>query len=279
MAFKLEKIKDELAEMYKNGKSYYQIAKEIGENEQAVSNIIRSVTGETPKKRKHAIDNTYFSKIDSVDKAYYFGLIAADGAIVYGKHDEEDNPIGSPSMTISLQVEDKYILDHLKESTSYEGEIKTYNQSYQKRGYCYEQARFVVMDKAFCSGLIEKGISERKSKTLGRILLNVEKEFQRDAIRGFFDGNGSVITTVTSGTKEKQYVLIRGNKDFLEELQELISPIASKCTIRWDKGSTEGSGGWGLRFGGKQVNDFRDLMYHDNMGKYFLIRKRNKFFW
>ena len=50
MAFKLEKIKDELTEMYKNGKSYYQIAKKIGENEQAVSNVIRSVTGETPKK-------------------------------------------------------------------------------------------------------------------------------------------------------------------------------------------------------------------------------------
>lgn len=279
MALKLENIKEELVEMYKEGKSYYQISKEIGENQQAVSNAIRSITGEGPRKRKHAIDKEYFSKINSVDKAYYFGLIAADGAIVYQKHDEDDNPVGSPSVTISLQEEDKYILDYLKESTSYEGEIKTYKQSYQKRGTEYRQSRFVVMDKTFCSGLIEKGITERKSKTLGRILLNVEKEFQRDAIRGFFDGNGSVVTTVTSGTQEKQYVLIRGNKDFLEELKELIYPIASNCTIRWDKGSIEGSGGWGLRFGGKQVNDFRDLIYHDNIGKYFLVRKYNKFFW
>lgn len=279
MPLKLEDKKHQLTKMYKEGKSYYQIAKEIGENQQAVANAVRSVTGENPKKYKHSIDGLYFSEINSVDKAYYFGLLAADGAIVYQSHDAEDNPVGNPSVTISLQEKDKYILDYLKEATSYEGDIKTYKQSYQKRGTHYCQSRFVVMDKAFCSGLIEKGITERKSKTLGRILHHVEEEFKRDAIRGFFDGNGSVITTVTSGTKEKQYVLIRGNKAFLEELQELIYPIASKCTIRWDKGSIEGTSGWGLRFGGKQVNDFRDLIYHDNMGNYFLTRKYKKFFW
>lgn len=271
MAFKLDYMKDELVEMYQSGKSFYQIAKEIGEYEQAVSNVIRSVI-HVPKRKPYSINEEYFKHINTVDKAYFFGLIAADGAIVRNSNNHL-------TMTISLKSEDGYILEKLREATEAEVTIKEYKQSYQKEGgeYSY-QKRFVTANEKFVKHLMTHGVSERKSNTLGDVLKNVDREYQIDFIRGFFDGNGSIYKTVTSGTQERHYCSFRGTKEILTSIKEYL-PFEGG-TIYWGKGTDTDTGQYGWKFGAKKdIETFRDLIYHENIEDYYMIRKYNKFPW
>lgn len=57
-------------------------------------------------KRKYVLNENYFEKIDTQNKAYFLGFIYADGCVNEIKH----------TLTITLKKEDEYILqDFLKE--------------------------------------------------------------------------------------------------------------------------------------------------------------------
>lgn len=270
MPLKLEHRKEEILEMYQSGMTTYRISKEIGEYEQAVINVLRSVI-HIPKKVPLKINEKYFENIDSVDKAYFFGLIAADGAIVY-------NMKQHPSMTISLTQEDGYILEKLKEATNAEVTIKEYKQSYQKRdGFVSTQKRFVTTNRNFVSHLLDHNMTPLKSHTLGNLLLEVEDDFKVDFIRGYFDGDGSIYQTVTSGKQIRHYCGFRGTKELLEGIKDYL-PF-NGGTITW--GTSNGSNGqYEWKFGAKKdIATFRDLIYHNDMNDYYLTRKYDKFPW
>ena len=269
MAHKLSYRKEELVSMYQSGMSFYRIAKEIGEYEQAVSNVIRSVIY-IPKKERLKIKENYFKSIDSVGKAYFLGLIAADGAIVR-------NSDGYLTMTISLSSEDGYILEVLKRETEAETTVKEYAQSYQKEdGTTYTQSRFVTANQNFVQNLIDLGMTERKSMSLPNLLEVVEEEFRIDFIRGYFDGDGSIFKTVTSGIQERHYCSIRGTEAVLLGIK--VELPFNGGSILWGSNGTPSGGQFDWRFGAKKdIKTFRDLIYHDNIEDYYLTRKYNKF--
>ena len=50
------------------------------------------------------------------------------------------------------------------------------------------------------------------------IIHNIPKEFRKAFLRGYFDGDGSILKTVTaSRPKGRYYVSIRGTEDFLND--------------------------------------------------------------
>lgn len=266
---KLEPRKDELLAMYNSGFSIYKIAKEIGEYEQAVTNLLKKYV-ELPKKKDYSINESYFKKIDSVDKAYFFGLIAADGAIVEYKPNKFQ-------MTISLQSRDKSILELMKESTKADVPVREYAQSYRlENGTIFKQARFVTGNQTFCAHLINHGITPNKSKTLIDLIPEVNQEFIPDFIRGYFDGDGSIYQTITSGTKLKNYVSFRGTEDLLSGIKEYLSIEGGKVTF--GSGSSAETGCFEWKFGAvKDILYFKDVIYHENVGNFYLSRKKEKF--
>lgn len=262
MPLKLEKEKYELTEMYNSGMTVRQIAKSIGEYEQAVWNAINSVQ-KLEKRKPYQIDGTYFDSIDTVDKAYILGFIAADGCITKNNH-------GISYLTITLSSKDENILELIRKYTKAENPIKRYGAYNDVKS---EQSRLTIMNQSIIDGLIANGIDYRKSLTMEKMLHNIKEPFKIDFIRGYFDGDGSVFDTVTSGTTVKQYVSFRGTEEFLLEMQAHLG-VGLKAKPHLNNGIHQ----W--RFGAvSDVKNFRDMIYHENMNDCYMERKYKKFPW
>lgn len=136
-------------------------------------------------KKLHIEPITYFDKIDTEYKAYILGIIYADGTIddkVKGKREYR--------LTISLQKEDKYILEKLmKDNTSREVRLSR-PPSVEKNNW-KTRAVASISNTYMCKKLIELGCPPRKSQ-IGMRFPEIPTNLIHHFIRGFFDGDGSV---------------------------------------------------------------------------------------
>lgn len=136
---------------------------------------IRSVQESNVPKYKVNLD---FFKTQSHDLGYVLGLIAADGCI-----STIDNQI-----YIELQRGDRELLEKVNKAIGNERPVKDY---VSQRGY--ENSKLYFYSKDVKAILAEYHIVP--NKTYSPLFLyptNLDKEYQRDYIRGYFDGNGSV---------------------------------------------------------------------------------------
>lgn len=130
---------------------------------------------------KHNIDINYFKTIDTEDKAYWMGYLAADGCIYKNGH------------KVTLISKDIDIIKKFKESIKSEHKI-TNNITFDKRtNKTYKSHTIQITSTEFANNLINSGIKYDKSNNL--IFPNIREDLYRHFIRGLFDGDGSIITT------------------------------------------------------------------------------------
>lgn len=128
------------------------------------------------KKRYNAIynvDYTYFDKIDTEHKAYWFGFFLADGYV------------NSKEISFCLQEKDKYIITQFLEDLKSNHPIK-YNKD--KNPYV------TIICKPICDSLISKGFNNRKSWGIDfkKVISNVPENLENHFLRGMFDGDGCI---------------------------------------------------------------------------------------
>lgn len=127
-------------------------------------------------KRRSVIENhNYFECIDSEAKAYFLGLLIADGSIRKNKGNRSD------SITIELQECDKYIIEKFANEIKYSGSfVKT------KCGYSITFA-----SQKMSNDLKKFGVVNNKTYT-GTYLPIIKSSLMMHLIRGIFDGDGTV---------------------------------------------------------------------------------------
>lgn len=132
----------------------------------------------------YQLNENYFETIDTREKAYFLGLLAADGCIhktIPGKRNTR--------ISLSLKVEDKYIIDSLAKAIGFTGNVRIITiRKGQYAGHQYGCLLF-TSDK-MAADLSKYSITNSKSSTL--IYPTIPEKFDYDFIRGYFDGNGSV---------------------------------------------------------------------------------------
>lgn len=131
------------------------------------------------RKRIYDFNDDYFETIDSEDKAYFLGLLFADGNIYTARN----------RVQITLANEDSYILKAFANCIRYTGKLYIDREKYSK---------LILPSKKMCEDLTKLGCTPNKSLTL-QFPTKVPKELIHHFIRGFFDGDGS-ITYGKSGT-------------------------------------------------------------------------------
>lgn len=160
--------------------------------------------------RKYDLDESFFEKIDSEEKAYFLGFIYADGGIV------------NNSITLALQQRDYNILERLVFALKTNQPIKTYTRK-DKTCFC----KISISSKKIINDLHNLGVTPRKSLTLNfpnkRIVPN---NLLNHFIRGYFDGDGSL--TILNKSYGKANVSFVSTKGFLTALQSLLKNIC-KC--------------------------------------------------
>jgi hypothetical protein len=170
--------------------------------------------------RNNTADYNYFKEIDSEEKAYFLGLIMADGYI-----EEKKNGV-----TIGLSgEEDIPILERFKECTQFSGKINEKKTKYKgsKRHF-----RISIYSKQIVNDLASYGIVPRKS-LICDLTDKFPSKYFRPFFRGLFDGDGSVSMTkrgsVCCSLIGSEKLISRLNKIYLEETG-LISSIENKNT-------------------------------------------------
>ena len=159
---------------------------------------------------KKKVNSKYFEKIDSVEKAYFLGLLFADGNLY------------NNTITLSLKRCDRDILEKFK--SSIEGEMSIYDYK--------NESILKFSDKVFKEFLLNQGISPNKSLTIK--YPKIKKCFDRHFIRGYFDGDGcvSIHTDKRNGSRRGQVNICSGSKSFIEDL---VDKLVAYTNIRKNK--------------------------------------------
>lgn len=174
-------IEKEILENYINKElSYKEIAKIFNVNEKTIK-INAKKYGLTSKigsqgARKHKFNERYFENIDSEEKAYWLGFIAADGCVYKNKQ--------SYRLQINLKGSD---IDHLKKFQK--AICSDYKITEKKVGKAQSNTcQLKINSTKMCNDLIKNNIIERKSIIFEPPILN--KNLMNHFIRGYFDGDG-----------------------------------------------------------------------------------------
>ena len=172
-------------------------------------------------KRKYSVNENYFDKIDSQNKAYILGFIMADGCVSQTDYTQTD----INRLIISISSKDRKVLEFIRIELGSDSPIIDYipEGSYSDK----EMSRLVVNSSTLCKKLKSYGIIARK--TGHESMPSLSKEMQRHFIRGYIDGDG----WVTLGG----YIGICSTKKMLEEILSIFKSnysIKSVATIYKD---------------------------------------------
>lgn len=215
----------------------------------------------------------YFKIIDTYNKAYFLGFIAADGAIVNNKGTSTN------TLTITLNEKDTIILE------TFVREINSSKPIYPiKRKDGYKHVRFTTSIRQFVNHLFTTGLGYRKSLTMGDLLTTVPDQYKPAFILGYFDGDGCFTDTFCQSLRSYRckdgtithhlhnhwvsLISIKGTKEFLEPIAKYLNTTYALKQIRGQNIHT-------LRLTSNDaITKFHNLYNHCD---FHLSRKKSKF--
>lgn len=143
---------------------------------------------------KYTLNKLYFDNIDTEDKAYFLGLLYADG----------NNYTKNGRIAISLQEEDKYILESFNKAVKSNRGL-TLRERNSKNNKHKNQYRLDIVNRYMSEQLDKLGCVNAKSLTLRfPTEQQVPTYLLRHFIRGLWDGDGC-ISVLTSDTYKRHF--------------------------------------------------------------------------
>lgn len=191
-------------------------------------------------------NSSIFQTINTEEKAYWLGLMYADGYV-----NEKEN-------RIELTLKDR---EHIEKFKLF---INAQNKIYIKKAMGHEYYRICLRDKKMTLDLVKKGCFQNKSLNIRFPTLKIVPEYlQKHFIRGYFDGDGCLCYS-TYGLS----VQIISTKEFLNKLTTVANLKRNKYSrcgqaYQWQNSSQP------------VVNRFLNYIYKD--AKIYLDRKYNKY--
>lgn len=186
--------------------------------------------------------------------AYLLGFFYADGTITdfsYGKY---------RLFSIALSEKDKdflqWICDVINENLN-----KNYTLKYNKKTKSY---KLTVGDGLFVQKLLSLGIVHNKTyEENDSIFINIPNEYKRDFIRGYFDGDGSIM--IDKNNKARLNI-VSLNNTLMSSMYIYIQQFFNVGKLKKED--------WYLRIvfsGNPSVKNFLDWLY--NNSNYYMQRK------
>lgn len=256
--------KEKIVELYTTGTSikqirllfnglHYNTIKKI-----LLENNIQLRTRAQSHYKDNRIENI-FSNINTEEKAYWLGFLAADGCV-------HDNYI-----KITLQEQD---LEHLKKFQNFlqATSIKILEENHQNKYKKNKYYTFSIGCKQIAEDIKKLGITERKSLTLKPPINLIPEEFYLDWIRGYFDGDGGISYSVKDNRWQSYANSTKEVLNWIVEILELnVKPFNQKHYGKLDNV-------WRIHFNGR-INVYKawNKMYHNDKATIFLDRKYKKY--
>lgn len=253
---------DQVKTLWDKGLSNGEISKELGILPCNVSTYLKKLYGNTREKRFNykrrvfTLNESFFETIDTEAKAYFLGLLAADGNLSTSQN----------SVRIGLHEKDKEILETFRRCLNYTKPLAYVNKSIvdwnRSNQYLLE-----ISSSIFRKTLEKHGLTPNKSATLKfptTLLLNVIHHY----IRGYFDGDGCIHID----KRNHAGISIAGSLIFCENLKSVLETfnIRSSVTKHYKVNCY-----YVRSFGQSNILQFYNFMYED--ATIFLNRKKEIF--
>lgn len=250
----LEPYSEEIIGNYSSGKlSSVELADKFNCCPNRVRNFLREK--EVIRKpgvfnRKYSLNENYFEKIDTPNKAYFLGLVCADG---YINRDGD----GRYKLDIALQERDGYLLDEFRKDLNYTGGFIARKKPKGRKAQ--DMVRLKITSRSLVEPLEEIGLVNNKCKR-GFKADCVPDELFSHFVRGYFDGDGSISVGRTVWIS-----FTSCNEDLLDKLNDVfpIPPFEKRCVkedIRVYNGKLY-DGCFSLRYSGPCARAVLKYMY------------------
>ena len=179
-----EEQKKYIIEKYLSGMSLKKLSKQFQVHKNTIKKVLQDndlhIRNLTESRQRENINHNIFSNINTEEKAYWLGFLAADGNVYYDK------------ISCNLQASDR---SHLKKMARFFGEseekVETYTGATPSGGK-REYVRLNIFSIQCANDLHKVGIPENKSLILEPPLFLENKNLQYAWIRGYFDGDGAL---------------------------------------------------------------------------------------
>ena len=208
--FSQEQINDIITK-YQNNWSQNQIAQFYKVSRTVIKRVLTTQIENLPlrgRTSKYNYQQDIFEIIDTAEKAYWLGFLAADGCNYQREH--------NASVVVNIHEKD---IDHLNKFKCFcctDAEIKSYI-GYQGFSNHTPMCKITLNSKKISNDLVDKGIVPNKSLILQPP--NIPKEFYKPFILGYFDGDGSISKT----SQYNNYTMsIQGTKEILTWICEVL---------------------------------------------------------
>lgn len=158
-------------------------------------------------RRKYSVNDRFFNKIDTENKAYILGLLASDGYLCKGN-----------TVCIKLKEEDRYIVEFVRDCLAPTKPV--FLDKNIMRGKTFKSYKVEVCSDELCIALRKLGVVERKT---GKEIMPIlpSKEMYKHFVRGYFDGDGSISKRKGTGpAKSCQMYICCSSREFLVAMQK-----------------------------------------------------------
>lgn len=207
--------------------------------------------------RKYNLDESFFTKIDSEEKAYWLGFLAGDGAI-------------TDKNKIRLTIVDKSHLQKFKKAVQWLG--KDYYHKHTNALEVHFRSLKMTQD------LARYFVTFRKTYTVR--FPNISKSLERHFIRGVFDADGCInkAVRISRGKSGQIYIFyggefgIEGNNEFVLAIQNRLAELGlSRNSLNYPGKRINR-----VRYGG--VNQLRKIYNYLYEGTTIFLERKKKLF-
>ena len=215
----LNMIKDN----YENRLSFNQLQKKYHVSAQRITKIFAKYGLDVQKnihKGKYSFDRNFFFQ-ENANLAYFLGWVSSDGYI-----QTNSNVIG-----IEIKQSDRKVLEDIREAMKYTRPIIDFERKERGNGVF---SKFILENKEIKELLINKYniIPRKSSKDFCFNFSNLNKEFWKDYIRGYFDGDGCIKITGVSLTFQIDCTSLKMLLAIEKALKEIDNSIYLSITRR-----------------------------------------------
>jgi hypothetical protein len=251
-------IQDLSKKFNKSESTLYHKASKLGLSHQPFNKVFMS-----KKSRKYSLNENYFNSIDTSEKAYFLGLLYADGYV----HNKKK------ILEVSLKKSDENTLKKLRKALKTSKPIWRYTDKRKNK-----KSVLAVCSENLCKHLINLGCFNKKSFII-RFPYQIPKEFYKTFIIGFFDGDGSCfVGNHKVKLKRKTYkrkfagVNFTSNHKFTNDLYRIFMSYNFKFSRIKDKRKKNS---WYLQKTGKDALNFLNWLYSNEC--LYMERKYRKY--
>lgn len=232
--FSQEQLQDMIHKYQEENYSTRQLGEYFGVSKTVISRVLKEnniVLDHT--NRKYQCDINIFENIDTAEKAYWLGFIAADGC----NYQRDINA----SIIINIHRKDREHLEKFKKFVK--GDSLQIVDHIQNQGFSNNtpMSKITINSIKMSKDLSNLGVTPRKSLTLQPP--KIDNNFALPYILGYFDGDGSIFQT-----KQNEFgINIEGTKETLEWINNILN-ISNKLEKRKD----DNTNNYYIRCGGIQ---------------------------